>query len=56
MIKNRKCALDATQRRQNISAVVRRLRQKMQNNLAIGGSLKNGPFPFELVTQHVGIN
>src|SRR5262245_14798292 len=28
----------------------------MQNNLAIGGSLKNGASPFELIAQDVGIN
>ncbi len=37
----RKCTLNTTQRGQDISTIVRRLRKKVQNYFAIGGSLKN---------------
>ena len=38
------------------AAVVERLRQKMQNDFAVGGRLENRAFAFQFVAQDVGVD
>src|SRR5262249_44840004 len=48
--------LNPAQRRENIPAILRRLRQEMQNDFAVGGGLENGAFSLQFVAQKIGIN
>ena len=52
----RKRAFNPAQRRENVSAIVRGLRQEMQNDFAVGGGLENGSFSLQFVAQQIGVD
>src|SRR5262249_62260341 len=52
----RERSLNPPQRRKNISAIVRWLREQVENDFAVGSGLENGAFSLELVAQEIVIN
>ena len=52
----RERALNPAQCCQDVAAIVRWLREKMQNDFAVSGGLENRTSPFELIAQNVGVN
>ncbi len=52
----RKRALNPAQRSEHIGAIVRWLREQMQNDLAIGCCLEDGAFPLQFIAQKIRIN